>query len=163
VMAPHRNGGRSEVIAGQLADLIRPVATAAHVLTLAGLVQTDQVEHGPEQPARGRLASAVDEHGAPAPARPTPAADRPQPHRPVRAPGASRRHQRHPADRAVRRRARPLEVGRYPSAAGHRSRAGARPHPCRRLSLFAVCGSHWSKYLARSADRYRCFERADLH
>jgi len=62
-LAPHRHGGRSEVIAGQLADLTRPVATAAHVLTLAGLAQADQLGPDPEQPARGRLGLAVDEHG----------------------------------------------------------------------------------------------------
>lgn len=62
-LAPHRHGGRSEVIAGQLADLIRPVATAANVLTLAGLVQADQAESDPPEPARARQAVAVDEQG----------------------------------------------------------------------------------------------------
>lgn len=62
-LAPHRHGGRSEVIAGQLADLTRPAATAAAVLTLAGLVQADQVEPDPEQRAQSRHAIAVDEHG----------------------------------------------------------------------------------------------------
>ncbi len=62
-LAPHRHGGRSEVIAGQLADLIRPVATAAAVLTLAGLVQVDQAVPDLDRPARRRLDLAVDEHG----------------------------------------------------------------------------------------------------
>lgn len=62
-LAPHRHGGRSEVIAGQLADLIRPVATAAAVLTLAGLVQAEKVEPDPGRPARGRLGVAIDQHG----------------------------------------------------------------------------------------------------
>ena len=37
-LAPHRLGGRSEVLDGRLSDLLRPVATPAQVLTLAGLV-----------------------------------------------------------------------------------------------------------------------------
>jgi hypothetical protein len=62
-LAPHPPGGRTEVIAGPHADQFRPVATPAAVLTFAGLVQADQVESGPDRPARGRLGLAVDEHG----------------------------------------------------------------------------------------------------
>ena len=41
-LAPHRLGGRSEILNGRLADLLRPTATSAQVLTLAGLVQAEQ-------------------------------------------------------------------------------------------------------------------------
>ena len=65
-LAPHRHGGRSEVIAGQLADLTRPVATAADVLTFAGIVraeQVDQVDDDSEQPGRSRQGLGIDERG----------------------------------------------------------------------------------------------------
>ena len=38
-LAPHRLGGRSEVLDGRLSDLLRPVAGPAQVLTLAGLLE----------------------------------------------------------------------------------------------------------------------------
>lgn len=39
-LAPHRLGGRSEVLDGRLGDLLRPVGTQRQVLALAGLVDT---------------------------------------------------------------------------------------------------------------------------
>ena len=38
-LAPHRLGGRSEVLDGRLSDLLRPAAGPAQVMTLAGLLQ----------------------------------------------------------------------------------------------------------------------------
>lgn len=46
-LAPHRSGGRSEILDGRLTDLLRPTATAAQVLALAGLVQAEQTVTNP--------------------------------------------------------------------------------------------------------------------
>lgn len=48
-LAPHRLGGRSEVLDGRLGDLLRPVAASAQVLTLAGLVEAHTT--APRRPA----------------------------------------------------------------------------------------------------------------
>lgn len=62
--APHRNGARSEVIDGQLSDLLRPVATSAAVLRLDALVQAQQppTPADPGPPTAPRAVS-IDEHG----------------------------------------------------------------------------------------------------
>ena len=59
-LAPHRLGGRSEVLDGRLGDLLRPVATSTQVLTLAGLV--DAHTTAPQRPVDA-LATARDADG----------------------------------------------------------------------------------------------------
>lgn len=59
-LAPHRLGGRSEILDGQLSDVLRPTATVAQVLTLAGLVDA---AHTVDEPPASTLATPRDEHG----------------------------------------------------------------------------------------------------
>lgn len=69
-LAPHRLGGRSEVLDGRLGDLLRPVAAPAQVLTLAGLV--DAHTTAPQRPVDA-VAAARDADGhrcLPGPRRP---------------------------------------------------------------------------------------------
>ena len=55
-LAPHRLGGRSEVLDGRLSDLLRPVAGPAQVLTLVGLLEarTAAAQQAVEAVAAGR-------------------------------------------------------------------------------------------------------------
>ena len=63
-LAPHRLGGRSEIVDGQLSDLLRPVAPAAAVLTLAGLVQAAQPpEATQDDHGSGAYTVVVDQRG----------------------------------------------------------------------------------------------------
>ena len=59
-LAPHRLGGRSEILDGRLTDLLRPVAAPAQVLTLAGLV--DAHTTAPHRPVDA-VATARDADG----------------------------------------------------------------------------------------------------
>ena len=59
-LAPHRLGGRAEVLHGRLEDLLHPVATPTHVLALAALVQTAQ---SVVEPPVETLATARDADG----------------------------------------------------------------------------------------------------
>ncbi|WP_420115443.1 hypothetical protein [Micromonospora sp.] len=62
-LAPHRAGGQSEVIVGQLDELLRPSAAAAAVLRLDAMVRAEQPPTAEPAGAQGARAISVNEHG----------------------------------------------------------------------------------------------------
>ena len=61
--APHRSGGTSQVIAGDIRTLLHPTADTSQVLTLAGLIAHDQAIAAAADTAAPSIGT--DEHGHP--------------------------------------------------------------------------------------------------
>src|SRR5664279_6099966 len=59
--APHRSGGTSQVIAGDIRTLLHPTAGTCQVLTLAGLITHDQAAAAAADTAAASIGT--DEHG----------------------------------------------------------------------------------------------------